>query len=72
MSKVGILSLQGAYRLHADVLTALDAEPVDVRTPEALAGVAMPPAQNIGTGSSPVSASSCTSCTGACSFLAQS
>jgi 5'-phosphate synthase pdxT subunit len=37
--KVGVLSLQGAYRLHADVLTALGAEPVDVRTPEALAGV---------------------------------
>ncbi len=39
MSKIGVLSLQGAYRRHADVLTALGAEPVDVRTPEALAGV---------------------------------
>jgi 5'-phosphate synthase pdxT subunit len=37
--KVGVLSLQGAYRLHADVLSDLGAEPVDVRTPEALAGV---------------------------------
>jgi pyridoxal 5'-phosphate synthase pdxT subunit len=39
VSKIGVLSLQGAYRLHADVLTALDAEPVDVRTPEALSAV---------------------------------
>jgi pyridoxal 5'-phosphate synthase pdxT subunit len=39
VSKVGVLSLQGAYRLHADVLRDLDAEPVDVRTPEALSGV---------------------------------
>ena len=39
MPKVGVLSLQGAYRLHADVLTALGAEPVDVRTPESLAAV---------------------------------
>jgi 5'-phosphate synthase pdxT subunit len=37
--KIGVLSLQGAYRLHADVLTDLGAEPVDVRTPEALGGV---------------------------------
>jgi 5'-phosphate synthase pdxT subunit len=37
--KVGVLSLQGAYRLHAEVLAALGAEPVDVRTPEALGGV---------------------------------
>jgi 5'-phosphate synthase pdxT subunit len=39
MSKVGVLSLQGAYRLHAEVLTALGAEPVDVRTPESLDAV---------------------------------
>ena len=39
MVKVGVLSLQGAYRLHADVLTDLGAEPVDVRTPESLSGV---------------------------------
>jgi 5'-phosphate synthase pdxT subunit len=39
VSKVGVLSLQGAYRLHADVLTALGAEPVDVRTPESLGAV---------------------------------
>ena len=39
MPKVGVLSLQGAYRLHADVLTDLGAEPVEVRTPEALAAV---------------------------------
>jgi 5'-phosphate synthase pdxT subunit len=37
--KIGVLSLQGAYRLHADVLRDLDAEPIDVRTPEALSGV---------------------------------
>jgi 5'-phosphate synthase pdxT subunit len=37
--KVGVLSLQGAYRLHAEVLTELGAEPIDVRTPESLAGV---------------------------------
>ena len=37
--KIGVLSLQGAYRLHADVLVALGAEPVDVRTPDALAAV---------------------------------
>jgi len=37
--KVGVLSLQGAYRLHADVLTDLGASPVDVRTPDALSGV---------------------------------
>ena len=39
MAKIGVLSLQGAYRLHAEVLTALGAEPVDVRTPESLAAV---------------------------------
>lgn len=39
MIKVGVLSLQGAFRLHAEVLTVLGAEPVDVRTPEALAAV---------------------------------
>ena len=38
----------------------------------ASAGVARPPAQNSGTGSSPVSASSCTSPIGAWSRLAQS
>jgi 5'-phosphate synthase pdxT subunit len=37
--KIGVLSLQGAYRLHAEVLDALDVEPVDVRTPEALSGI---------------------------------
>jgi pyridoxal 5'-phosphate synthase pdxT subunit len=39
MSKVGVLSLQGAYRLHAEVLDTLGVEPVDVRTPDALAAV---------------------------------
>ena len=38
----------------------------------ASAGVASPPAQNSGTGSVPVSATSCTSGSGACSCLAQS
>ena len=37
--KIGVLSLQGAYRLHAEVLTELGAEPVDVRTPESLDAV---------------------------------
>jgi 5'-phosphate synthase pdxT subunit len=37
--KVGVLSLQGAFRLHADVLTALGADPVEVRTPDALGAV---------------------------------
>ena len=40
-------------------------------TSAASAGVAMPPAQNSGTGSSPRSATSCTSSTGARSSLAQ-
>jgi 5'-phosphate synthase pdxT subunit len=39
VSKIGVLSLQGAYRLHAEVLTSLGADPVDVRTPESLSGV---------------------------------
>ena len=39
MSKIGVLSLQGAYRLHAEVLDALGAEPVEVRSPASLAGV---------------------------------
>jgi 5'-phosphate synthase pdxT subunit len=39
VSKIGVLSLQGAYRLHAEVLDALGVEPVDVRTSEALAAV---------------------------------
>ena len=34
--KVGVLSLQGAYRLHADVLTDLGAEVVPVRRPDDL------------------------------------
>jgi len=38
-AKVGVLSLQGAYRLHAEVLDALGATPVDVRVPEALSGL---------------------------------
>ena len=37
--KVGVLSLQGAYRRHADVLTDLGADPVDVRTPDSLGAV---------------------------------
>jgi 5'-phosphate synthase pdxT subunit len=37
--KIGVLSLQGAYRRHADVLTDLGAEPVDVRTPDALGAI---------------------------------
>src|SRR5450755_4615805 len=34
--KVGILSLQGAFREHREVLEALGVEAVEVRTPEAL------------------------------------
>jgi 5'-phosphate synthase pdxT subunit len=39
VTKIGVLSLQGAFRRHAEVLHELGAEPVDVRTPESLAGV---------------------------------
>ena len=38
-AKVGVLALQGASRLHAEVLRGLDAEPVEIRTAEDLAGV---------------------------------
>ena len=34
--KVGVLSLQGAFREHREVLDALGVEAVEVRTPEAL------------------------------------
>ncbi|MGH9185125.1 MAG: pyridoxal 5'-phosphate synthase glutaminase subunit PdxT [Acidimicrobiales bacterium] len=37
--KVGVLALQGAFALHAGALRALGAEPVEIRTPEALTGV---------------------------------
>jgi 5'-phosphate synthase pdxT subunit len=37
--KVGVLSLQGASRAHAEALAALGAHPVEVRTPDDLAGV---------------------------------
>jgi 5'-phosphate synthase pdxT subunit len=37
--KVGILALQGAVREHAQVLTELGADPVEVRAPEHLAAV---------------------------------
>jgi 5'-phosphate synthase pdxT subunit len=37
--KVGVLALQGAFRRHAEALAALGAHPVEVRTPEDLAGV---------------------------------
>jgi pyridoxal 5'-phosphate synthase pdxT subunit len=37
--KVGVLALQGAFALHARVLRALGAEPVEVRRPAALDGV---------------------------------
>ena len=39
MHKIGVLALQGASQRHADVLSALGAEPVEVRTPEDLSGV---------------------------------
>lgn len=37
--KVGVLALQGASSLHAAALRALGAEPVEVKTPDALASV---------------------------------
>jgi 5'-phosphate synthase pdxT subunit len=37
--KIGILALQGAFREHAEALTALGAEPSLVKRPEHLAGV---------------------------------
>ena len=37
--KVGVLALQGAVGLHAEVLTSLGATPVAVRTPDQLADV---------------------------------
>jgi 5'-phosphate synthase pdxT subunit len=38
-AKVGVLALQGAWRVHADVLGDLGAHPVPVRIPSDLAGV---------------------------------
>jgi len=37
--KIGVLALQGASQRHADALTALGASPVEVRTPDDLAGI---------------------------------
>jgi len=37
--KVGLLALQGAIGLHGDAIAALGATPVEVRTPDQLAGV---------------------------------
>jgi 5'-phosphate synthase pdxT subunit len=37
--KVGVLSLQGAFREHREVLDALGVEAVEVRTPEALSAL---------------------------------
>jgi 5'-phosphate synthase pdxT subunit len=37
--KVGILALQGASRRHAEAVAALGAHPVEVRTPDDLAGI---------------------------------
>jgi 5'-phosphate synthase pdxT subunit len=37
--KVGVLALQGATRPHVEVLTALGAEPIEVRTADDLAAV---------------------------------
>ncbi|MDR5709525.1 MAG: pyridoxal 5'-phosphate synthase glutaminase subunit PdxT [Armatimonadota bacterium] len=39
MARIGILALQGDVAEHAEVLHALGAEPVEVRTPAELAGV---------------------------------
>jgi pyridoxal 5'-phosphate synthase pdxT subunit len=38
-AKVGVLALQGAFDAHARVLTELGTHPVELRTPEHLAGV---------------------------------
>lgn len=38
-AKVGVLALQGAFREHAEVLGALGADAVAVRTPEELGGL---------------------------------
>lgn len=37
--RVGVLALQGAFAAHVRTLAELGAEPVEVRTPEALGGV---------------------------------
>jgi 5'-phosphate synthase pdxT subunit len=37
--KVGILALQGASQRHADAVAALGSHPVEVRTPDDLAGI---------------------------------
>jgi 5'-phosphate synthase pdxT subunit len=37
--RVGVLSVQGAFAEHADMLAATGADPVDVRTPAALEGL---------------------------------
>jgi 5'-phosphate synthase pdxT subunit len=37
--RVGVLSVQGAFAEHAEMLAATGADPVDVRTPEALEGL---------------------------------
>ena len=37
--KVGVLAVQGAFREHAEVLAALGAHPVEVRSPAELPGV---------------------------------
>ncbi len=37
--KIGVLAVQGAFREHREVLDALGAEPVEVRTPQQLSGL---------------------------------
>jgi len=37
--RIGVLALQGAFDAHAKRLREIDAEPVEVRTPEQLAGL---------------------------------
>lgn len=39
LPRIGVLSVQGAFAEHADLLARVGAEPVDVRTPAALGGV---------------------------------
>ncbi len=59
--RVGVLALQGDVREHQRILVELGAEAPRVRTPEDLAGVAIPPAVNSTTGSAPAFAISATS-----------
>ena len=53
--RVGVLAVQGGFEAHLRMLGALGAEVREVRTPEDLAGVAIPPAAKLTTGNRPSS-----------------